>query len=106
MHSIAILNCPSTPPLQITASLPALSWPLEAIHKRNLFAFHRLPPPARLETLSFDPPLLEMKSGAGSSKGWNGRGHAHAKNISSGGDLRKKLLKSEQAKLTTWKTGA
>lgn len=48
----------------------------------------------------------ETLSSAGSSRGRNGRGHAHAKNVSSGGDLRKKLLKSEQAKLTSRKTRA
>ena len=48
----------------------------------------------------------EVLLSAGSFKGRNGRGHAHGKNISSGGDLRKKLLKSEQAKLTSQKTRA
>lgn len=61
MFSVTILNQPATPPLEIPVRLPSLSRPLEVVHERRLMAFNYPPPAARLDILTFDPPLLDMK---------------------------------------------
>lgn len=61
LFSVTIVNRPTTPPMEIPVSLPTLSRPFEAIHKRQLLVFHRPPPPARLDILTFDPPIPDMR---------------------------------------------
>jgi len=61
MFPVTVLMRPSTPPLEIPVHLPTLSRPLEVVHKRQLLAFNRPPPAARLEILTFEPPIHDMK---------------------------------------------
>ncbi|KAF9557882.1 hypothetical protein CPC08DRAFT_32029 [Agrocybe pediades] len=54
---------PPSPPRvdeSVAVQLPTVSRPVEFIHKRQLQAFHRPPFQARMDILSFDPPVFDM----------------------------------------------
>ena len=63
VFDVTMAERPTTPPpvAAISVHLPSLSRPIEHISKRQLFAFTRPPFPARLDILTFEPPVFEMK---------------------------------------------
>jgi len=51
---------PHTPDDTLTVKFPSISRPVEFISRKQLQAFHRPPFQARMDILSFDPPVFDM----------------------------------------------
>ena len=63
VFDVTMAERPTTPPpaVAISVHLPSISRPTEHIPRKQLIAFNRPPLPARLDILTFVPPVFEMK---------------------------------------------